>query len=562
MSEPLVTHSLLGRGTSASGGVGNAFRARNPATGAALEPPFFTASTADLERAAALAAAAAPDYARRSGRDKAAFLRAIAAALEARKPEIVARAGLETALPAARLEGELARTANQLRLFASLVEEGSWVDARLDAPLADRPAGRKPAIRSMLRPLGPVAVFGASNFPLAFSVAGGDTASALAAGNPVIVKAHPAHPGTSALAAAAIRAAAELTSMPEGVFSLLFDDGIAIGAALVQHPAVCAVGFTGSLAAGRRLMDLAAARPQPIPVYAEMGSVNPVFILPEALATRGHEIAAGLMQSVTLGAGQFCTKPGLVLVADGADGEAFLRGLGERLGAAPEYTLLTAGISESFRRGAAARAAAAGVVTRVRPAREQLTRQPEDVIGHSGRPLPASDARPQPDQREGGSSKSWLCQAWLFETTAAHLEQHPELAEELFGPATLAVRHRDAGELLRLARGLAGHLTATVHGTEADLRAHTELLEVLAAKVGRLVINGYPTGVEVTSAMVHGGPYPAASLPQSSVGTRAIVRFTRPVCYQDMPEFALPPELQEHNPLGIFRLRDGVPGRD
>ncbi|HET9783930.1 MAG TPA: aldehyde dehydrogenase family protein, partial [Terriglobales bacterium] len=438
MSEPLLTRSLLGRGTAAQpadslgqsqrgrGGAdqprgprgarasgwqreasgaqppiepGRAwFRARNPATGADLEPAFFAATPADLERAAALAAAAAPDYARRSGRDKAAFLRAIAAGLEARKSEIVARAGLETALPPARLEGELARTANQLRLFAGLVEEGSWVEARLDATIADRPAGRKPAIRSMLRPLGPVAVFGASNFPLAFSVAGGDTASALAAGNPVIVKAHPAHPGTSALAAAAIRAAAELTGMPDGVFSLLFDDGIAVGAALVQHPAICAVGFTGSLAAGRHLMDLAAARPSPIPVYAEMGSVNPVFILPEALATRGNEIAAGLMQSVTLGAGQFCTKPGLVMVADGAHGVAFLRGLGERLGAAPDYTLLTAGIRESFLRGAAARAAAAGVTTH---------------------------ARPQPDQREGGSSKSWLCQAWLFETTAAHLEQHP-----------------------------------------------------------------------------------------------------------------------------------------
>jgi NADP-dependent aldehyde dehydrogenase len=522
LSEPLLTRSLLGRGTASGGGA--AFCALNPATGAELEPAFFAATPADLERAASLAAAAAPDYARRSGRDKAAFLRAIAAALEARKPEIVARAHQETALPAPRLEGELARTANQLRLFASLVEEGSWVDARLDAPIADRPAGRKPAIRSMLRPLGPVAVFGASNFPLAFSVAGGDTASALAAGNPVIVKAHPAHPGTSALAAAAIRAAAALTAMPEGVFSLLFDDGIAIGAALVQHPAICAVGFTGSLAAGRRLMDLAAARPVPIPVYAEMGSINPVFILPEALATRGHEIAAGLMQSVTLGAGQFCTKPGLVMVSEGADGEAFLRGLGERLGAAPAYTLLTAGISESFRRGAAARAAAAGVTTRVRPARDLLS-------------------------------------AWLFETTAAHLEQHPELADELFGPATLAVRHRHGDELLRLARGLAGHLTATVHGTDADLRAHAALLEVLASRVGRLVINGYPTGVEVTPAMVHGGPYPAASLPHSSVGARAIVRFARPVCYQDVPEFALPPELQEHNPLAIFRLRDGVPGR-
>ena len=522
MAARLETRSLVGHG---AGEGGARFRAHNPATGAALEPEFLAATADDLERAAALAAQAAPEYGRRTGPEKSAFLRAIAGELEARQAEIVERAGLETALPAARLEGELGRTANQLRLFAALVAEGSWVDARLDAAIADRPGvGRKPAIRSLLRPLGPVAVFGASNFPLAFSVAGGDTASALAAGNPVIVKAHPAHPGTSALAGAAIVAAAQQTHQPEGVFSLLFDDGIAIGAALVEHPAICAVGFTGSLGGGRRLMDLAAARPRPIPVYAEMGSVNPVFILPEALAERGAQIAAGLTQSVTLGAGQFCTKPGLVLVEEGAHGDAFLRGLGERMGAAPAYTLLTAGIAAAFRRGAAERARAEGVATRARPAGEELS-------------------------------------AWLFETSAAHLAAHPEMAEELFGPATVAVRHRNGGELLAVARALEGHLTATVHGTENDLRTHAELLEVLAGKVGRLVINGFPTGVEVTPAMVHGGPYPAGSLPQSSVGTRAIVRFTRPVCYQDVPEFALPPELQESNPLGILRLRDGVPSR-
>jgi NADP-dependent aldehyde dehydrogenase len=367
-----------------------------------------------------------------------------------------------------------------------------------------------------------VAVFSASNFPFAFSVAGGDTASALAVGCSVIVKAHSGHVRLSERAAEIVAEALRFAGAPDGLFALV--SGREVGTALVQDPAIKAVGFTGSIPGGRALFDLATSRPDPIPFYGELGSLNPVVITAAALAERSSELAAGLAGSFTLGAGQFCTKPGLVMVSDGADGETFLRGLGERLGAAPDYTLLTAGISESFRRGAAARAAAAGVTTRVRPARDLLS-------------------------------------AWLFETTAAHLEQHPELADELFGPATLAVRHRHGDELLRLARGLAGHLTATVHGTDADLRAHAALLEVLASRVGRLVINGYPTGVEVTPAMVHGGPYPAASLPHSSVGARAIVRFARPVCYQDVPEFALPPELQEHNPLAIFRLRDGVPGR-
>ncbi|TAN22255.1 MAG: aldehyde dehydrogenase (NADP(+)) [Acidobacteria bacterium] len=501
------------------------FQARNPATGEWLDPVFHSASAADLERAAAGAAAAAPVYARCSGRERGAFLRAIAAHIEAAAPQIVARAGLETALPAARLQGESARTTAQLRMFAELIEEGSWVDARLDTAVEHPSAPRKPDLRSMLHPLGPVAVFGSSNFPLAFSVAGGDTTSALAGGNPVIVKAHPAHPGTSALVADAIRAAAAQTKMPEGVFSLLFDSGIAVGAALVQHPAIRAVGFTGSLQGGRKLMDLAAARPEPIPVYAEMGSVNPVFILPHALAERAASLAAGLVQSVTLGAGQFCTKPGLVLVPQTPAGDAFLQTTAEQMAAAPAFTLLTESIARSFRSGAAARAASTHVKTLAHPANAALS-------------------------------------AWLFETTADQLLQQPHLGEELFGPATLAVRHGGKDDLLRVARSLGGHLTATLHATDDDLRENSGLIEVLTARVGRLVINGFPTGVAVTSAMVHGGPYPASSLPQSSVGTRAIVRFVRPVCYQDMPAFALPDELKDANPLRIWRLKDGNPSRD
>ncbi|MGH9468668.1 MAG: aldehyde dehydrogenase (NADP(+)) [Terriglobales bacterium] len=518
----IPTRSLLGRQMAPEGE--ETFRARNPATGAPLEPAFHAAGAEELERAGALAEAAADTYGKTSGAERGAFLRAIAEELEARKGALTGRAGLETALPEARLQGETGRTCAQLRMFAALVEEGSWVDARVDSAMAAGNAGpgapRQPDLRSMLRSLGPVAVFGASNFPIAFSVAGGDTASALAAGNPVIVKAHPAHPGTSALAGEAICTAAARCRMPEGVFSLLLEEGIAVGAALVQHPAVRAVGFTGSLRAGRKLMDLAAARPEPIPVYAEMGSVNPVFLLPEALAQRGAEIAAGLAQSVTLGAGQFCTKPGLVLVPAGSAGDGFLRTLGSLMAEAPAFTLLTEAIARSFQAGAAARGATAHVATLARPADTALS-------------------------------------AWLFETSAARLLEQPQLGEELFGPATLAVRYAGQEELLRVAGALGGHLTATVHGTDEDLRAQRELLTRLETHVGRLVVNGFPTGVAVSPAMVHGGPYSATSLGASSVGTRAILRFARPVCYQDMPDFALPPELQEANPLGIWRLRNG-----
>jgi len=498
---------------------GSGFKAKAAGTGAELEPEFHSATRAEVDGAARLAAAAFDDYGRRSGKERGAFLRAIAEEIEARKAALVERAGLETALPAARLEGETARTCNQLRMFAELVEEGSWVDARLDRAQTRANGPRKPDLRSLLRPLGPVAVFGASNFPLAFSVAGGDTASALAAGCTVLVKAHPAHPGTSGLAGEAIAAAAKRCGMPEGVFALLFDAGIELGVALVEHAAVKAVGFTGSLQAGRRLMDLAAARPEPIPVYAEMGSTNPVFVLPRALAERGAEIAAGLHASITLGAGQFCTKPGLVLMPTGDHGDAAVAKLGELMAQPAKFTLLTAGIASAYAAGAAHRRAQAGVKT-----------------------LAAG---------EGAS-------AVLMETTAAALAADPELGEELFGPASVVVRHGGKEELLALARGLGGHLTATVHGTDEDFAEYAELFRVLEGKAGRLVVNGFPTGVEVTSAMVHGGPYPATSLPSSSVGTRAITRFTRPVCYQDVPAGALPLELRDGNPLGIARMNDGV----
>ncbi len=514
-------HGISLVGYQRGGARGPSFQAINPATGAALEPAFRTAAPEDVERAAQLAAAAALDYGRRSGAEKGAFLRAIAANLEAAAPALVERAASETALPPARLQGEAARTCNQLRLFAELVEKGSWVDARLDRAQERASGPRKPDLRSLLRPVGPVAVFGSSNFPLAFSVAGGDTASALAAGNPVVVKAHPAHPGTSELAGQAIVSAARDCGLPEGVFSLLFDAGIDVGVALVQHPLIRAVGFTGSLAAGRRLMDLAAARPEPIPVFAEMSSVNPVFILPRALQSRSGAIASGLHASVTLGAGQFCTKPGLVMLDHGA--EAFVAELAALMQQPAAFTLLTPGIARGYQTGARERAAHPAVRALTPPAAAGVT-------------APA-----------------------LFQTDAAGFLAHPALAEEIFGPATLLVRHGGLSELLAVARSLRGHLTATVHGTEEDLREYADLLPILETRVGRLVLNGFPTGVEVTHAMVHGGPYPATSDGRStSVGTQAILRFVRPVCYQDWPAFALPPELQDGNPLGIERHLDGV----
>lgn len=490
----------------------NTFRAVNPATGAALDPEFQRSTPADLDAAAAAAAHAFEIWSWTSGADRATLLRSIAAQIEARQAALVARAGLETGLPRARLEGETARTCAQLRLFAALVEEGSWVDARLDA------APGKPTIRSLLRPLGPVAVFGAGNFPLAFSVAGGDTVSALAAGCPVLVKAHPAHPGTSVLAGEALQAAVRECGLPDGLFALLYDDGLEMGRALVQHPAVKAVGFTGSLGGGRALMDLAAARPEPIPVYAEMGSSNPVFLLPEALAQAQAAIARDLAASVTLGAGQFCTKPGVVFVA-ALQAEAFAGHLAAELAATGPFTLLTAGIERSFRAGAALRARAPGVGVKT----------PEGAA------------------------------ALLLQTDTAALQRDPVLTEELFGPATVLVAHGSGDDLLRAAEGLQGHLTATVHGTADDLQRHSALLRVLERRVGRIVFNGYPTGVEVTDAMMHGGPYPASSSRETSVGTAAILRFTRRVCYQNAPAAVLPPELQDDNPLRICRRRNGVP---
>lgn len=495
------------------------FQATDPSTGDTIPPEFTSATAADIERAVSLAGAAFPSYARVAGKEKGAFLRRIAANLESVAGEITGRAHVETALPPARLQSELGRTCGQLRLFAALVEEGSWVDARIDRGDAARKPLPKPDLRSMQRPLGPVAVFGASNFPLAFSVAGGDTASALAAGCPVVVKAHPAHPGTSELAGLAVRQAVHDSGLHEGVFSLLFDAQYEVGLRLVGHPAIRAVAFTGSRRGGHALMEAAARRHEPIPVYAEMGSINPVFVLPGALRERRESVAAGLHASVTLGVGQFCTNPGVIVAERSPAAEELARDLAERMRATAAGTMLTAGICDAYSAGVERLARTRGV-----------------------------------EARAGADSRGRTAAAALFVTDAATFVAEESLRDEVFGPATLLVACEDGAQLLDVARALEGQLSVTVHGTGEDLLAHRELIDLLVTKAGRIVFNGFPTGLEVGPATVHGGPYPATSDGRStSVGTRAIERFVRPVCYQDCPDELLPPELRDANPAGIRR---------
>lgn len=510
-------------------GAGAAFYGFDPAAGARLEPAFHGASTEDLNLAAGLAQEAFATYSRSSGREKARFLRQIADGMEAIVPELVERAHHESALPEARLKGESARTINQLRLFAQLVEEGSWVNARIDPAQPERKPLPRADIRSMMRPLGPIAVFGASNFPLAFSVAGGDTAAAFAAGNPVIVKAHPAHPGVSELVGQVIARSVKACGLPPGVFALLFDAGTELGAALVGHPKVKAVAFTGSLAAGKALMQRAAARPEPIPCFMEMSSVNPFFVLPDALYSRGPEIARGLFGSFTLGVGQFCTKPGLIFLPRDVTADIFVDELKLQIEKAGPQPMLTERIAESYRSGLAKSQ------SRV----ETLAQASAD-----------------------GAGTAYTAPA-VMQIDGKDLLREPELAAEIFGPFALVIRYHSREELLALTRSLEGQLTATLHASERDLAAFADLVAILEHKAGRLIVNGFPTGVEVCHAMVHGGPYPATGDGRStSVGTYSIYRFARPVCYQDFPQAALPDELKNQNPLGIWRMIDGNLTRD
>ncbi|MFM0519455.1 MULTISPECIES: aldehyde dehydrogenase (NADP(+)) [Caballeronia] len=513
-------------GASAVRGTDATLRAFDPARNADLEPAFGGGGAAEVARACELAEAAFDDYRHAPLETRAQFLEAIADNIIALGDTLIERAMAESALPKARLEGERARTVGQLRLFASLVREGRWLAATLDSAQPDR----KPLPRSDLRlqkiPVGPVAVFGASNFPLAFSVAGGDAASAFAAGCPVVVKSHPAHLGTSELVGRAVQKAVADSGLPEGTFSLVVGAGNAIGEALVAHPAIQAVGFTGSRRGGLALVDIAAKRPVPIPVFAEMSSINPVFALPGALAARGDTLAAAYVDSVTLGVGQFCTNPGLVIGLADSDLDDFIDNAATALEKKGTQTMLTAGIAAAYQDGVKHRDAAAKRIA-----------TGEKSEASSGA-LPA-----------------------LYRVSAEEFLAKPQLAEEIFGPTSVIVVCGDEDEMILVARSLEGQLTATLLMEKDDVELARRLLPVLERKAGRILANGFPTGVEVSYAMVHGGPYPATSDSRStSVGAMAIERFLRPVCYQDLPAALLPQALADDNPLLLWRLRDGQLG--
>ena len=480
----------------------------SPATGVAHS--FASGSPALIDQACSLAEAAFPVFANRSREDRARFLNAIADEIDARAEDITLIGSAETGLPEARLQGERGRTTGQLRMFAELIQKGEYLERRHDPALPDRAPAPRPDIKMMQRPLGPVAVFGASNFPLAFSVAGGDTASALAAGCPVVVKGHPAHPGTGEVVADAVNAAIKATGMPAGVFSLVQGGDRCIGEALVSHPAIRAVGFTGGLAGGRALFNLCAARPDPIPFFGELGSVNPMFVLPNAIAARAEEIGQAWAGSMTMGAGQFCTNPGIAVVMEGADADRFVAAAAEALQQVPSQTMLTDGIAEAFRAG-------------------QL-----HLAGHA-------DVRPILQ----GAAPDRAAEPALFETSAEVFLADPSLSEEVFGPSSLVVRVKSEEDMVALSAKLGGQLTATIHMDDEDTVLAQQLFPVLEHKAGRLLFNGFPTGVEVVDAMVHGGPYPASTnFGATSVGTMAIRRWVRPVAYQNMPASLCPDDLK------------------
>ena len=522
----LTGKNLIGARESAAGN--ETFAAMDPSSNRPLDTDFHPATRDEVDRAAELAAGAASKLRQKSPRETAALLRDIAGRIEALGGDLHERFTGETALPEARAKGETARTSGQLRLFADLVEEGSWVDARIDRakPEAQPPA---PDLRRMLRPVGPVAVFGASNFPLAFSTAGGDTASALAAGNPVVVKAHPSHPGTAELVARAILGAVEDHSFPDGTFSMVHG-GREVGEWLVRHPKLEAVGFTGSFQAGRALWKMAAERPKPIPVYAEMGSVNPVVVLPKSLRAQAETIADNLAASVCLGTGQFCTKPGLVFFVEGDGAGVFRSKLRDNLQATAPATLLSAGIAEGYREGLHRTTTTDGVRTLL---------------------------------NENSNEESNTAKPALFEVSAQTLADHPNLAEETFGPTTLLVRCTSFAELEQAVATLPGQLTGTLYADKAEKDAAQPLVRLLEQRVGRLLFGGMPTGVSVSPAMNHGGPWPASSdIRSTSVGTAAIQRFARPICLQNAPSEFLPEALQDGNSLGILRQVDGILTRD
>jgi NADP-dependent aldehyde dehydrogenase len=510
-------------------GEGKAAFGFNPASNEQLEPAYTLLTEDQLKAATAAAAEAYASFSTLDPETHASFLEAIADNIESIGEELIIRAGQETGLPAARLQGERARTTGQLRLFANVVRQGDFRGVRIDPALPERTPLPRADIRQRQIPLGPVAVFGASNFPLAFSTAGGDTASALAAGCPVVFKAHNAHPGTGELVGQAIVKAVRDAGLHPGVFSLIYGPGSSIGQALVADPAIKAVGFTGSQSAGIALMRTAAARPEPIPVYAEMSSLNPVFVFPGALSGSAEQIDALAQQSVTAvpgSSGQLCTSPGLLFAPAGERGDKLAAAVGRAVSACAGQTMLTAGIAGSWNAGAEALGAAANVT----------------VVGQ-GTPGPTENA-PAPT---------------IFGTDIGDFVSNHVLHEEIFGAASLVIRYSTAEELIAATNRIEGQLTASLQLTEEDYPTAVHLLPALEQKVGRIIVNGWPTGVEVGHAMVHGGPFPATSDARTtSVGTLAINRFLRPVAYQNLPQELLPAPLQDANPWHLNRRIDGT----
>lgn len=504
----------------------------DPTSNAPLEPKYSKLDLVQAKQAAEAAAAAFRQYRATTPAARATFLEAIATKIEGKREEIVERAMAETGLPSARLTGEVGRTAGQLRLFAQVVREGNYHGVRIDPALPERTPAPRLDIRQRRVPVGPVLVFGASNFPLAFSVAGGDTAAALAAGCPVIVKAHNAHPGTGELVGQAITEAASESGMPAGVFSLVYGSGAEIGQQLASDPLISAIGFTGSRSGGLSLAATAASREVPIPVYAEMSSINPVIVLDGALSSEGpgaQELAEQFVGSLTGSSGQLCTAPGLIFVPAGEDGDAFVAAVSAALDGKAGQTMLTPGIAEAFAQGVSALEGQEAVTTAAR-----------GVIG------------------EGENAPAPV----VFSAELEELRSNPVLSNEVFGSAAVIIRYADIAALGEALDELEGQLTATVHAVDSDTEVANSLLPVLEDLAGRILFNGWPTGVEVGHAMVHGGPFPATSAPATtSVGSLAIERFLRPVAYQSAPTAVLPKPLQDSNPWSVARQNDGIISR-
>jgi alpha-ketoglutaric semialdehyde dehydrogenase len=485
---------------------------------------YSDASISQVDQALKEAHIAFLSYKNFDGKKKAAFLRAIADEIEALGQELVTIAMQETNLPEARIVSERGRTTGHCRMFADLVEEGSWIEARIDHAAPDRTPIPKPDLRKMSIAIGPVIVFGAANFPMAYSTAGGDTASALAAGCPVIVKAHPAHAHTSELVAQAIHKAAVKTGMPKGVFQHLHGAAFEVGKALVQHPLTKAVGFTGSLVGGKALFDLANQRPEPIPVFAEMSSINPVILLPETLMRDAEKTAQKLAASITLGVGQFCTNPGLIIAIKNEGLNNFTKALIAEIQKAIPGTMLHQGIADNYSKRL----------------KQTLEQKGVNVEGQSSADANSAQGRPL-----------------VASVSSAEFLKNTSLSEEVFGPFSLIVKCKDLSELLTVISHLHGQLTSSLIADESELQKHNNILNTLIEKAGRLIVNGVPTGVEVCAAMQHGGPFPSTTDSRfTSVGTDAVKRFVRPVTFQNFPDSLLPEELKESNPLNIWRLVD------